>query len=220
MSPRAAGALLLVAVATLAGCATPRGARPEVAMADGSNALTASDRLAAIDAYAAQSAREALLAAVDGWRLQGRVAFAGGGEGATARLSWVQEGDRFDIRLSAPVTGRSWRLWGGPDGATLEGFDDGPRRAADAEALLFEATGWRLPVRQLPAWVRGARGAGPASDLAVDTAGRPIAFVQDGWHLAYRDWWAGDPALPRRLFADAEGASVRLVVAEWSGLPE
>ena len=169
----------------------------------------------ATSAYAAQSAREARLADADDWRLRGRVAFANGRDGATVQIDWTQRGEAFDIRLVAPITGRSWVLQGGPEGASLQGLEGGPREAADAEALLFEATGWRLPVRHFPHWVRGARGPGPAQALAVDGEGRPMAWTQDGWQLRFPDWWPGDPPLPRRVFADREGASVRLIVAEW-----
>lgn len=200
---------MLAALVLLGGCATPRlGAPP--------GAASAVDAPDAIATFAAQSAREAQLATQGDWRLEGRVAFASGADGASAGIRWTQRGDAFDIELAAPVTGRTWRLRGGADGAVLEGVDGGPRTGADAEALLFEATGWRLPVRHLPAWVRGARGGGPAQALVVDAAGRPVAFEQSGWRLVYRDWWPGEPALPRRVFASTEGASVRLVVGTWS----
>jgi outer membrane biogenesis lipoprotein LolB len=72
----------------------------------------------------------------------------------------------------------------------------------------------------MPDWVRGLRGPGPVAGLSVDAEGRPVGFRQDAWTLSYRDWWPGDPPLPRRVFAEAEGASVRLVVSEWKARPE
>jgi len=216
MMLRAVG--LLAAALALGGCATPRGAAPLA----GEPAATAEATAGVLDAttvFATQSAREARLAALDTWQLEGRAAFASGREGASARIRWIQRGEHFDIALAAPVTGRTWRLHGGLDAATLDGLDGGSRTGPDAEALLFEATGWRLPVRHLPAWVRGARGDGPAQALAVDATGLPLAFEQAGWRLTYRDWWPGDPALPRRVFASADGASVRLLIGAWS-VPE
>jgi hypothetical protein len=47
-----------------------------------------------------------------------------------------------------------------------------------------------------------------------------MGFRQDAWTLSFRDWWPGEPPLPRRVFAEAEGASVRLVVSEWKARPE
>jgi outer membrane lipoprotein LolB len=210
---RAVALLALGAIGLLlAGCATHR---PQP---------TASPALAppvdAPDAFAAQSAREAFLAETGDWRLRGRVAFANGREGATVQIDWTQRGDVFDIRLVAPITGREWRLSGRPGAAELLGLEGGPRRAEDAEGLLFETTGWRLPVRHFPYWVRGARGPEAAAAVQVDAEGRPVSWTQSGWALSFRDWWPGEPPLPRRVFATREDASVRLVVAEWAAVAE
>lgn len=211
--PFAARLIALGGVALLlAGCATLRPLpQPAVAAAD-----TGPDAGAA---YAAQSAREAFLAETAGhWRLRGRVAFANGRDAATVQLDWTQRGEAFDLRLVAPISGRQWRLSGRPGQAELQGLDAGPRHGADAQSLLREATGWVLPLRHFQHWVRGARGDGAAAGLEVDALGRPLAFRQDGWSLRYLDWWPGELPLPRRVFAEREGAWVRLVVVEWQAL--
>lgn len=164
---------------------------------------------------AAQSAREDALAAEPAWSLSGRLAVNAGGEGGSGRLDWRQQGGDFEIRLAAPVTGKSWRLRQQGGVATLEGLDGGMRTAPDAEALLFEATGWRLPVQALAAWARGARAAGPAT-IEFGPAGLPALISQEGWQVEYREWDDADPARPRRVFArQGEAASVRLVVDAW-----
>lgn len=169
--------------------------------------------------FAAQSAREVELAAQPDWQLRGRAAFSNGKDSATVQIDWVQRGEHFRIELRAPITGRSWRLEGNPERAELSGLDGGPRSSDDPEALLREATGWTLPVRHLPAWVRGARGAEGASALRVNAQGLPLEWQQSGWHLRFPDWLAGEPPLPRRIFAEREGAAVRVVVSQWGPAP-
>lgn len=210
---RAALAVLVLLFAT--GCATQRAVAPSSASEPGSPAAGVAPPPDSPEAYAALAARDAQLREAAGWALSGRLAVARGNDGGTLNLQWVQSGPDFDIRLSAPVTGKQWRLSGSAESATLEGLDGGVRQGPDAERLLLEATGWRLPIRQMPDWVRGLRGPGPVTGLSVDAEGRPVGFQQDAWTLTYRDWWPGDPPLPRRVFAAAEGASVRLVVSEW-----
>lgn len=212
---RCPAALLILALLTLSGCATWRGAVPPPASDD----LAATLAVDAAMAYATQGAREVELAQRPDWHLKGRVAFANGSDGATVQIDWTQSGEAFDIRLAAPITGRQWRLSGRPGQAELLGFDDGPRRAPDAEALLREATGWDLPVAHFPRWVRGARGAGSAVDLSVDAEGLPLGWEQAGWAVQFRDWWPGEPPLPRRVFASRDPASVRLIITEWSEGP-
>jgi outer membrane lipoprotein LolB len=164
-----------------------------------------------------QAAREAELATQPDWSFTGRVAVSSNGNAGNARIDWAQRGEDYDIRLSAPITRQSWRLRKEGARVSLEGLEGGTRQGADAEAMLREATGWRIPVPALASWVRGARAPGPA-DLEFDTAGHPALLSQAGWAVEYRGWTAASPPLPNRVFAREGEASVRLVV-ERGGTP-
>lgn len=166
---------------------------------------------------AAQAEREAELSVRDHWRLTGRVAVSGEGDGGSGRIDWLQRGDVYIIELSAPVSRQSWRLSVDAAGARLEGLEQGPLLGSDAERLLHEATGWHLPLQLLRAWVRGARAQGPA-ELHFNEAGLPARLSQHGWEIDYRSWDdSASPALPVRIFAESEGRRVRLVVDRWQG---
>ena len=163
---------------------------------------------------AAQAAREAELAADDHWTLVGRLAVDAGGDGGSGRIDWRQSGDDYTIRLQAPVTRRSWVLEKRGGEVVLSGLDGGERRGVDAEAMLVEATGWRIPVTALAAWARGARATGPAH-IEFGPGGLPALIAQQGWEVDYREWDQATPPRPRRVFAARDGASVRLVVEAW-----
>jgi outer membrane lipoprotein LolB len=177
--------------------------------------------LPAADAEARQAARDAALARHPQWSLQGRVAVSTAGHGGSGRIDWQQDGPRYQVALSAPVTRQSWRLTGGVAEAQLEGLDGGPRTSPDAAGLLRGATGWDIPIDALGAWARGARSAtrGPA-EVEYGADGQLATLRQDGWTLRYADWQpqAGlDLPLPHRLEASRGDARVRLVVDAWSG---
>ena len=161
-----------------------------------------------------QAAREAALATQPAWSFSGRLAVSSNGNAGNARIDWSQRGADYDIRLSAPITRQSWRLRKDGELVTLEGLEGGTRQGTDAEAMLREATGWRIPVPALASWVRGARAPGTA-DLDFDPAGLPAVLSQGGWAVEYRGWTAASPPLPNRVFARAGEASVRLVVEHW-----
>jgi outer membrane lipoprotein LolB len=164
---------------------------------------------------AVQQAREAALAGMPDWGFRGRVAVSAGSNGGSAGIHWRQHGADFDIELSAPITAQSWRLRSRAGRVTLEGLEGGTREGSDAEALLLEATGWRLPVASMAAWARGARASGMPAELSVDPQGRPALLQQGGWNIEYRAWLGGEPPLPQKVFARQGEASVRLVVDAW-----
>ncbi len=173
-------------------------------------------------AQAAEQARQAALRAQADWAFQGRVAISKGRNGGNGRIDWQQQDGGFQISLAAPVTRQSWQLSGG-DGrpARLEGLDGGPRTGEDAGQVLAQATGWEIPVEQLPDWVRGlpAQGAVAPDHLGFDAEGRPRVLRQQGWQVDFLDWYPaedGRPSLPRRIEAVNGDAKVRLIVDEWS----
>ena len=150
------------------------------------------------------------------WDMRGRLAVSQGSEAGNASIRWSQRGQDFDIQLSAPITHQNWRLVSQGGHARLEGLEGGTRESDDAEALLLEATGWRLPVKGMSLWVRGSRGTVQEPENEEwDSHGRLAKMRREGWTIEYRDWFGGDVPLPRKVFARKDDASVRLVVESW-----
>jgi len=207
-------ALMVLALA-LAGC-TSVGSQKTAPPAVAYSVSPAAER--------AEAARVQALRAVPDWRFQGRVAVSNGRQGGSGRIDWDQQGPMYQVQLSAPVTRQSWVLQGdGAGGGRLDGLGDGPRDGADARQLLLEATGWDVPVAQLPDWVRGLVLAGvDENGLQRDADGRPRHLQQDGWDVQYMEWYPaqdGRPALPRRMEASRGAARVRVVIDQWD-LPQ
>lgn len=206
--------LVALVVGTLAACGTvsTRQAAP----------VAAEVAEVSAQAQAAEQARQAALRAQQDWSFQGRVAISKARNGGNGRIDWHQQGGTYRVSLSAPVTRQSWQLSGGEGRpALLEGLEGGPRGGDDASQVLLEATGWEIPVRQLPDWVRGlpTRAAGEPDHQGFDVDGRPRVLRQQGWQVDYLDWYpaeAGRPSLPRRIEAVNGDAKVRLIVDEWN----
>lgn len=201
----------LAAMLALAACSTMSGRR----------APAAGQVVASVSAEArqAEAGRQAWLAAHPDWSFQGRAAIAKGRNGGSGRVDWQQQGERYRIQLSAPVTRQSWTLDGDlrSGAGRLEGLDGGPRAGADAEQVLLEATGWQIPVNQLPDWVRG-QVAEDAGEVGFDGDGRPRTLQRRGWTIEFLEWYPardGRPALPRRVEARSGDAKVRLMFDQW-----
>lgn len=173
----------------------------------------------------AEAARQAWLQAHPAWSFQGRVAISKGSNGGSGRIDWQQDGAQYRVQLSAPVTRQSWVLTGdtASGAGRLEGLEGGPRSGPDAEQVLLEATGWTIPVNQMPDWVRALRIADTGAERAdLDAAGRPRTVQQDGWTIDFLAWapaGAGQPELPQRIEARNGEAKVRLLVDQWTVSP-
>lgn len=165
---------------------------------------------------AAQRAREQALAHADHWVLQGRLGVSDGKEGGSGSFSWSQHGDEYEFVLRAPITGKSFRLSGGPQGALLEGVASGPLRGPDAEALMRKALGWEVPLGDLRAWVLGLRADSGPAELRFGTNRLPSLLQQDGWSVDYRQWDASRrPPLPSKVYAEKAPYKVRLSIESW-----
>ena len=165
----------------------------------------------------AQSAREQALAHADHWSLQGRLGISNGKDGGSGSFSWNQDGDRYEFTLRGPaISGMNFRLSGGPDGALLEGVQNGPLRGPDAEALMRKALGWEVPLRDLRAWVLGVRADSGPAELSFGENRLPSLLQQDGWVVDYREWdESHQPPLPTKLFAARPPYQVKLSIESW-----
>lgn len=190
---------------------------------DTRKAPAAPDVVTAVSAEAqqAEAARVDALRAQPVWSFQGRVAVSKGRNGGSGRIDWQQQARQYVVSLSAPVTRQSWTLSGdsGDRSGRLDGVEGGPRQGEDAQQVLLEATGWDIPVNQLPDWVRGlvAEGA-TAAEIDRDAEGRPRRVRQMGWDIQFLDWYPAEgdrPVLPRRIEAVNGDAKVRLLVDGW-----
>ncbi|KAF1009734.1 MAG: Outer-membrane lipoprotein LolB [Luteibacter sp.] len=163
-----------------------------------------------------QEERERALADTDHWTLQGRLSVSDGNDSGSGSLTWRQDGDRYEFTVRAPVTGRSFRLTGGPEGAQLDGLDGGPRQGPDAETLMAKAVGWQIPMVELKRWVLGLRADGGPADIAFGADRLPSRLVQDGWTVDYKQWDATrQPAMPTKVFAEKAPFKVRLSIEDW-----
>ena len=167
---------------------------------------------------AAQNARERQLGAQTQWSLQAHFAVSNGHDGGSGTLSWQQHGDQYSLSLRAPITGKTARLDGGPEGVTLSGLREGPIRGDDAQTLLADQFGWHIPIAQLTWWVRGLRAPGSPAELSYGGNGLPELLEQDDWKVEYRDWYTDRaPPLPRKVYASKPPYTVRVVIEDWQG---
>jgi outer membrane lipoprotein LolB len=165
-----------------------------------------------------QVERELLLKKQDQWSFRGRLAVSDGNQAGTVKIRWQQSGEQFDIEISVPITNQKYRLRNVNSKVRLEGFGLVTQDGENAEAVLQQATGWRIPFQDMQSWLRGIR-INKETRVDFSPAGLPSQFLENGWLIDYRGWDSASTPMPIKVFAssnvDGKSASVRLQVEAW-----
>ena len=174
-----------------------------------------SERVAQLWRQHAQSVR-----AETDWVLNARIVASNEDDSWNGKLYWQQGKDRYQVNFVAPFGQGGLQLDGRPGQVEMRTSDGHVMAAADAESLLYQQLGWRLPLSKLRFWVRGIPA--PSSHnmpvLAFDEDGRLSLLRQADWRIDYPAYQQTDgPMLPRKVFLENTDLSVRLVIDRWEG---
>lgn len=170
---------------------------------------------------AAWEARQPRLAALDYWRVEGRIAIAAGEEGGSGSLDWLQRGRYVDFQVSGPLGIGGFRVHGDDGWLTLQTDDGAVLRSANLEAELAWRLGYSIPIENLRYWVRGLPAPGEVDAMQLDANGRLRTLSQAGWRIQYTAYKATQGyQLPSRLIVEGEGVRLKLAIGEWQLLVE
>ena len=158
------------------------------------------------------------LAAVQQWRVLGRVAFKAGDEGGKGVFDWQFQRGSWRLMLRGALGQGAVEIWRDEQGVWLRRAGAAPVFAHDVQGLVARETGWRLPLVGLQHWLLGLpdNAAGPVRAVRRDGAGRLLVLEQGGWQIHYDRWRRyGDWLLPARLRLQREDVRLRLVIDRW-----
>ena len=124
----------------------------------------------------------------DNWVLTARIAGSTEDDGWSGKLSWQQAGGNYQIHFQAPFGQGAVQLLGDPYRVQMRTSDEQMVVADNAESLLYQQLGWRLPLKGLRYWVLGlpmpvATPAQVSPVLALDEAGRLASLQQSQWRV-------------------------------------
>ena len=189
---------LVLALTLLSGCATPPTLSPEAA--------------------SAWTARQTVLTKLTTWQADGRIGVVSGQEGWHASFQWAQQDSGYRIDLIGPLG--QGRVMVESDGreVRIQTQDGQNWTAPDADDLLEQSLGVRLPVNGLRYWVRGLPEPGSTPALQTDAHGRLTRLEQNGWVIEYPAYAPTSRLnldLPERIVARRTDLSVKLVIEQW-----
>ena len=194
-----AALLAVVLIAPLFGCAIPPATSPQAA--------------------AAWTARQNRLARLTTWQVDGRIGVVSGPEGWHASFQWAQQDAGYRIALIGPLGQGRVEVESDGQEARVQTQDGQNWTAPDADALLEQSLGVRLPVNGLRYWARGLPEPGSTPTLQTDAQGRLIRLEQNGWVIeypAYAPTSMPNLDLPERIVARRQDLSVKLVIEQWT----
>ena len=190
---------LAVLIALLSGCAIPPATSPEAA--------------------AAWTARQNRLARISTWQADGRIGVVSGQDGWHANFQWAQQDSGYRIDLIGPLgQGRVIVESNGTE-ARVQTQDGQSWTAPDADTLLEQSLGVRLPVNGLRYWARGLPEPGSTPTLQTDAQGRQTRLEQNRWDIeypAYAPTSVLNLDLPERIVARRQDLSVKLIIEQWT----
>lgn len=164
---------------------------------------------------------EAAAQSLQHWQLSGKLGVRLPDDSGSARLRWRQSPDDYRIDLSGPFGQGRVIIESTETGVRLRQGGEPPVEADSAETLMWQTTGWQIPVAELTYWVRGI----PAPDsrhrvLERTPQGLLKTLRQSGWTLHYSDYaTSGQLPLPGRIIAERQDTRLTLIIYDWS-LPQ
>lgn len=146
------------------------------------------------------------------------MAFKSPEENFSATLDWHYSARESHLRLSKLLGGTLFEMRINKDAAQLE-IDGETYYDSDPQRLLFELTGWLIPIEQMHLWTQGIidkKQYHPTVNRKDN--GQLLDFTSaDGWQVTYKSYKQQDALqLPENIIIQRDSLRIRLRINEWA----
>lgn len=210
--------IFILFVSLLTACA-PHKVAPELPV-DSTQTVNESQELSAQDSSSKDLSKgkaKSSATSISSWVISGAMAARNTKKGWTASLNWVQQGaNKYQIRLFGPVGGGTVII---DKNGSVVTFADGPKKVSsrNADELLQQQTGIRLPVKNLYYWVRGLPAPGAVQSSHNDANNNLVSLTQAGYSINYSNYASiGNVNLPGKIHLQGHGVTIKLAIKRWS----
>lgn len=163
-------------------------------------------------------AHRARLTQLHNWSASGKISLRSPDAVESASLLWRQREGHTRIRLSGPLGAGATEIRSHGDYLEVRRGDELRLVDMSSREAILRDTGWDLPLRALPHWLRGLPDPDlPLQALAFDAdSGLPSSLSQDGWQLRFEAWGQFDDLpLPTRLAIESGATRVTVLIRRW-----
>jgi outer membrane lipoprotein LolB len=154
---------------------------------------------------------------IDHWVLKARIGIIADGESGSAGLHWEQHGDQYTLRIIGPFGRGNLLIEGSPQGVMLQNTDGEMAIADNPEELIWQQTGWVIPVSDLRYWILGLPSQRHQRDeYLLDVWGRIENLNTDEWNVEYQAYKkTAGYELPDKLSLRNSHLRIKLAISEW-----
>ena len=170
--------------------------------------------------YNSVAERQQALASLTDWNASGRIALTTPDDGFTAAMRWVQQQRDYDVTLTVTLGQQAMRVTQSGNSATMRAYRRAPVTGVDAELLLLQELGVRVPLGQFGYWMRGLPG--NLGRPVYDAAGRlqQIGYLDaDGidWTANFERYRiVNNMELPEFINISGGQFNIRLLIKTWT----
>lgn len=150
------------------------------------------------------------------WTITGALAAKNKTDAWTASIHWAQNGpNNYKIRLFGPLGGGSI-LIENKNGVLT--YQDGQKRikSHNAESLMYQQTGIRIPIQDLYYWVRGLPAPGAVKSAGHDSSQNLTYLEQAGYAIKYINYTNRNGInLPSKIHVSGPKGNLKIIIKRW-----
>ena len=149
------------------------------------------------------------------WSIHGRMSIINEQENWYMKFIWLQKDEDFQISFMGPL-GETELLVTHKDEVTQLKTPSYVRSTDDVEQLLYNETGWRLPVSSLRYWSYGMPNPDMETQIKYDESAYISELFQENWHIQYpKRIQVGRYYLPKKIIVTEQNLKIKIIISQW-----
>jgi len=153
---------------------------------------------------------------ISAWQINGRVGIKSEEQNGTASRFWWQQGNKFEMRIIAPLGQGTYILKSTKLGLEMRGPDDLWLTATTPEELMEKGLGWSVDLKGLRYWIRGIPLPDNEHEFSLDGQGRMSTLMQSGFTIDIQRYEnIAQYALPKKMKIVGQAMELKLIIKEW-----
>ena len=151
------------------------------------------------------------------WAFSARLSVRRNTDAWAGQIRWQQTGPDYLIHFNAPMGQGAMQLKSNPQfGVEMRLADGTLNYADDPQSLLYDFTGWEIPMNGLKYWIQGIPDKEPVKAISYNADGQIEVMQQGNWQIQYRTYREiQEMYMPRKLILRNGPLKIVLVVDHW-----